>query len=278
MDYFQLREPVSAWSHCAWFLLSIPGTMLLYRGSRGDRPKQLSLLVYGTSLAACAGASTLFHAAWAGEEAIAFMSLLDHVGIYLLIAGTYTPIAWNLLEGGWRRSILGMAWSAAAAGSALQLGCRSLPISVATALYLCMGWATVFCYSEIARILSRRRMVPIITGGLVYSVGAVLNVLEWPILLPGIFEAHEVFHLFVVAGSAWHFWFMWKVVVPFHHEPIPSALAARPSVTAGVLFPRIAMRIGRWPFRALSSASLIHGSRTAGPSKSRTPTLPTSGS
>src|SRR5437667_263006 len=97
--YLTFREPFSAWSHCTWLLLSIPATGLLWRRSRGDLARRLSLLVFGVSLAACYAGSTLFHAVRLEPIWIDWFDALDHVGILILIAGSYTPVAWNLLQG-----------------------------------------------------------------------------------------------------------------------------------------------------------------------------------
>ena len=86
---------------------------------------------------------------------------------------------------------------------------------LATCLYLGMGWGVVVCYFEIARVVSHRALLPIVAGGLSYSVGAVLNLLHWPVILPGTLGAHEVFHFFVLAGSMAHYRFILKVVAPF---------------------------------------------------------------
>ncbi len=86
---------------------------------------------------------------------------------------------------------------------------------LATCVYLAMGWGAVVCYSQIAQVVTHRALVPIVVGGLSYSVGAVLNVLHWPALWPGVFGAHELFHFFVLAGSLAHCLFNLKVVVPF---------------------------------------------------------------
>ena len=82
-----------------------------------------------------------------------------------------------------------------------------------------MGWGAVICYAEIARVVSHRALVPVVVGGLSYSVGAVLNLLRWPALWPGTFGTHELFHLFVLAGSLAHYLFILKVVVPFVRGP-----------------------------------------------------------
>jgi hemolysin III len=220
MDFLNPREPVSTWSHGLWLLLVLPGTFLLWRRSRGGRAKQLSLLIYGLSLVFCSAASTLYHGVRPAGYRIATFALLDYLAIYFLIAGSYTAIAWNLLRGRWRRGILILVWTWAVAGSALRLACATtLPPWLSTGLYLMMGWGSVFCYVEVARRLSHRALSPVVVGGVLYSVGALINLLGQPVLWPGVFGAHELFHLLVVAGSLAHFWFVLTVVAPYAYEP-----------------------------------------------------------
>jgi hemolysin III len=78
-----------------------------------------------------------------------------------------------------------------------------------------MGWGVIVCHSQIEQVVTHRALVPIVLGGLSYSVGAVLNLLHWPSLGPGVFGTHDLFHLFVLAGSLAHYLFILKVVVPF---------------------------------------------------------------
>ena len=227
MNILDPREPVSAWSHGTWLLLSLPTFALLWRRGRGDFGKRVSLVVFGLSLTACFAGSTLYHGVRGSDERIAFFALMDYIGIYLLIAGTYTPIAWNMMSGRWRLIVLTVAWLSAAGGIALQFGFHSLPQGVRTGLYLGLGWGALFCYFDIARKLTHRAMRPFLAGGVFYSIGAVLNLLHWPVLWPGVFQAHELFHLFVMAGSLSHFWFILTVVATFDpaappHRPPPA--------------------------------------------------------
>jgi hemolysin III len=92
---------------------------------------------------------------------------------------------------------------------------RRLSPTLGTCVYLAMGWGAVVCYARIARVVSHRALGLVVLGGLLYSVGAVLNLLRWPALWPGVFGVHDLFHLFVMAGSLAHYWFILKVVVPF---------------------------------------------------------------
>ena len=215
MNLFDLRETVSSWTHFAGLILALPGTLLLLLRSAGDLGKQLSLLVYGITLAFCYSASTLFHGVRLSSAEIAAFARLDNVGIFALIAGTYTPIAWCLMHGRWRRWTLATVWGVAVAASIMIATGRHFSPALGTGLYLGMGWGAVLCYSEIAKVVSHRALLPIVLGGLSYSVGAVLNLLHWPNLWSGIVGPHEVFHLFVLAGSLAHYGFILEVVVPF---------------------------------------------------------------
>jgi hemolysin III len=123
------------------------------------------------------------------------------------------------LRGRWRRWTLAIVWGLASTATVLiATGHRFSPV-LSTGLYLGMGWGVLACYSEIAHVVSHRALVPIVVGGLSYSVGALLNLLHWPALYPGIFGTHELFHMFVLAGSLAHYRFILQVVVPFAHGP-----------------------------------------------------------
>ncbi len=240
MLLFDLREPINAWSHGAGMMLALPATWFLLkrctqpidglsaerhrRSQRHQSIKALCLLVFGLSLTACYGISALFHAAKVSGEPLLRLQRLDHVGIYLLIAGTYTPVAWGLMRGSWWWGTLTTVWTAALACAARVWCGSTMPMWVSTLTYLVMGWGALFCYFELARIFSHRTLLPLPLGGVFYSVGAVLNLTKWPVLLPGVFAAHEIFHFLVIAGSACHVLFMLQVVIP---SPEPALIPVR---------------------------------------------------
>ncbi len=226
MNVFDFREPVSAWTHFAGLLFAIPGTFLLVRRSVGEPGKQISLLIYGLSLILCYGASTLFHGLRLPSAQLAAFVRLDNVGIFALIAGSYTPLAWNLMRGRWRTWTLMMVWTMSITASALVESGRRFSLAIATCVYLMMGWGAVACYTQISRVVSHRSLRLIVLGGVFYSVGAVLNLLRWPRLWPGAFGTHDLFHLFVIAGSLSHYVFILTVVVPFGrgHTDLPQTL------------------------------------------------------
>ena len=234
MSQLDLREPFSAISHALGLALAIPGAAWLWRRAGGDRARRAVGLVFGVGLIACYAASGLYHAVRGDEARIAEFRRLDHVGIDLLIAGTYTPIAWVLLAGRWRGATLALIWLAAAADAWAHLTRGPLHPAAATAIYLAMGWGSLICYAKLSRDYTQRRLWPIPAGGLAYSVGAAFHVADSPTPLPGVVGPHDVFHLFVIAGSALHFGFILAILghpgwaarpgLPAH----PQIRAARP--------------------------------------------------
>jgi hemolysin III len=226
LTLLDFREPVNAWSHCTSLLLSIPATFLLWRRAGGDLARRISLLVFGVSLAICYAGSTLFHAVRLSQSTIDLFDELDHIGIFILIAGSYTPVAWNLLHGRLKWGTLATAWLACATGTALFLICGVFSMFWSTLFYLAMGWGAVICYVEIARFLSHRTLFPLLLGGILYSVGAVFNLAHWPVIWPGVFGPHELFHLFVMGGSFCHFMFMLEVVARPHDQVVSHRVAA----------------------------------------------------
>ncbi len=232
MPFFHFREPVSAWTHFAALLVFLPGLLVLLRGG-GSLGKRISLLVYGLSLVLCYSASTLYHGVRLDGDRLGFFVRLDSVGIFGLIAGTYTPLAWNLMRGRWRAGTLALVWGTALSAIALIASGRGFPPVLGTTIYLAMGWGFVVCYARISRLVSHRAMIPVVLGGVSYSVGAVFNILHWPALWPGSFGTHDLFHLFVIAGSLAHYWFILRVVVPFEDgaTPAPSYPVEEPATS-----------------------------------------------
>lgn len=231
MDVLQIREPINALSHGLGMILALAGTWALAVRLRKDAPpgaagyrrgKTGTLLLYGACLSFCYGASALFHALPIPPGSGNVFHRLDHVGIYLLIAGTYTPVAWSMMHGRRRGWTLAAVWIAAiVCAGRVGLG-GLLPIGLSTLIYLTMGWAALACYRDLMRRHPHRILTSLPVGGFFYSVGAVVNLSKHPVLIPGVFASHELFHFFVLAGSACHYHFMYVTVVAAV-EPNPAA-------------------------------------------------------
>jgi hemolysin III len=214
IDIFHLREPMSALSHGAAAVAALAATRLLWRLSGHNQYRRICLFVYGLSMLACYTASAVYHAAQGPGRVIAALDRFDHVGIYLFIAGSYTGVMATLLRGLYRWLTVSLAWIWAVAGSAIALSDTPLPAEAGTCMYLAMGWGALLVYFELARMYSHKELFPLVFGGILYSIGSAINLLGQPILLPGVIGAHELFHLFVVAGSMSQFLFVLRVVVP----------------------------------------------------------------
>jgi hemolysin III len=226
------RDPTSAWTHFAWMVLAVPGTAWLLWLSRKNRLKQLSMLVYGLSLVLCYGSSFLFHAV--PLKISEPFNVLDHIGIYLLIAGSVTAIGAVGMRGSWRSGLIILVWVLAAVGSTLRVAAEP-PLAVCTAFYLVMGWVGVLTYFHLVHRLSHAKVSLLWIGGLLYTVGAVINVCDWPSLASG-FSAHDLFHVLVMAGSVTHYAFL-VVVLAFPREPV-KALPAYADLKAPVVATR----------------------------------------
>jgi hemolysin III len=225
------REPTSAWTHFVWMILTIPAAALLVWLSRGRPLKQASMLVFGASLAFCMLGSALFHAVPLGVSDP--FNALDHIGIYVLIAGTVTAIGTLGLRGSWRAGLLLLIWALAATGITVRL-LADPPLLVRTSFYLVMGWVGVVTYFQLVRRLSHRQVGLIWIGGLLYSVGAVINVCQWPNFASW-FNAHDLFHLFVMGGSLSHYLFLLVVLLQQREAPVPPRVApAYPSLVPPV--------------------------------------------
>lgn len=208
----ELYESVSAASHGAALIVAIPAAAALVL--RCDRPLRPALMAYAVGLVACFGASTACHALAASGLGSRTVDAIDHIAIFLLIAGTYTPIAAALLPPRLKRPTLVAVWLAAGSGVALNVALGPLPPWLATSFYLAMGWGGLWCYAGMRPSMSHARLAPLPIGGGLYSLGAAFHVARMPVLWAGVFGAHELFHVFVIAGAATHYRFILTHVTP----------------------------------------------------------------
>ena len=210
----RLREPVSGLLHLAGAVLAGVGSVLLLTTVAGRPDRLVAFGVFGGSLVALYGASALYHLLPLSPSGVARLRRVDHITIFGLIAGTYTPVCLLALDGGWRVGLLGAVWGLALCGVLLKLLWMDAPRWLSVALYLAMGWLAVIAGSAIFRAVPAGGVAWILGGGLVYSVGAVIYGLKRPDPLPGVFGFHELWHLFVLAGSACHFWAILRYIAP----------------------------------------------------------------
>jgi hemolysin III len=210
----RLREPVSGLTHLAGVLLALIALVVLLTKAAGRMDQLVAFGIFGLSLIALYSASALYHLLPVSPAATARLRRLDHMTIFILIAGTYTPVCVLALEGGWRAGLLGLIWTLALCGVALKLLWMEAPRWLSVGVYLAMSWLAVIAASAIFRVIPYGGIAWILGGGLVYSAGALIYALKRPNLVPGVFGFHELWHLFVLAGSACHFWAMLRYIAP----------------------------------------------------------------
>ena len=184
----------------AAFAAALGGTYLVVLSS-ADRPRQLSMLVYGIGLILLFSVSALYHVhAWAPARR-AILRRIDHANIFVLIAATYTPLAFNVLSGWWRVGVLGAVWGVALAGVGTAVAGVQLRRWARAGLYVGMGWIALAAVGQIAAALPWPAIALLIGGGLLYSAGALFYARRWPDPWPRVFGYHEVFHLLTVAAA-----------------------------------------------------------------------------
>ena len=215
----KLREPVNGLTHYFAALVALGGLIALVIISRDDFLKQTSLLVYGVCLILLLIASASYHLIVARPERIQFLRKLDHTAIYFLIAGTYTPICYNVLTGFWRWGLLAIIWTMALAGSGFKIAFIKTPRFLSAAPYIVMGWLGVLGGGELFRVFPAGAIPWLVAGGLFYSVGAIVYVTKTLNFKPGVFGFHEVWHLFVIAGCLCHYMVMLLYIAPYSRVP-----------------------------------------------------------
>ncbi len=212
----RFREPVNGLTHLAGGLLASVGLgLLLATATRAGRVDQLVAFgIFGFSLIALYTASALYHLLPLSPAGVARMRRVDHMSIFVLIAGTYTPFCLLALDGGWRVGLLGLVWGLALCGILLKLFWMDAPRWLSVALYLGIGWVAVIAAPALFRAVPAGGMAWVLAGAVVYSAGALIYGLRRPNPIPGVFGFHELWHLFVVAGSACHFWAVLGYIAP----------------------------------------------------------------
>jgi hemolysin III len=208
----KFRDPVSGLIHFFSAVLALIGLGFLLAASRGQGVKQLPLAVYGVSLVTLFSASALYHLANPSEATLKKLRKFDHSAIYVLIAGTYTPICINFFIGWLRWGFLALIWGIALAGVIVKLFVINAPRWVTAGVYLVMGWMAVLVIKPMLLSMPVGALWWMLAGGLVYSIGAVIYITKKLDFLPGVFGFHEVWHIFVTLGAFCHFVMIYRYI------------------------------------------------------------------
>lgn len=201
-------EKLNAWTHLVGAVLALLGALwlLLLASASGDVWKIVSVAIYGVTLVVLYSASTLYHSARGSLKGV--MRKVDHLSIYLLIAGSYTPFCLVTLRGPWGWSLFGTVWGLAVLGMLQEIKPRSEARVMSLVIYAVMGWIVLVAVKPLLAGLGQEGFAWLASGGVLYTVGIVFYANDerfrhW----------HGIWHLFVMAGSLLHFIAIWGYVL-----------------------------------------------------------------
>jgi hemolysin III len=187
--------------HQGAFAVSLVVGTLLIVGADGGR-EHVAAAVFAASVAVCFGASALYHRVTWTPRLRRWMRSIDHAGVYLLIAGTYTPVGLLGLDGAWSWAILGTVWAGAAAAMALKFAWFAAPKWLAAAIGIGLGWVAVVALPELIHRLHPAAVALLGFGGLAYTAGGIVYARRRPDPIPAVFGYHELFHALTIVAAA----------------------------------------------------------------------------
>jgi len=202
------KEPFNTWSHATGVLLGVPGLVALLLLADGDPKRTAAFAVYGASVIVLYLASSLYHGLHLSPEWEERFRRFDHIAIFLLIAGSYTPVCLIALDGtlGW--SVFAAMWLIAVAGILLKMFTPFLPAWATAAIYLGMGWFGAVAFLPLTEVVPADGIAWLVGCGLAYTIGGIIYAHERPDPWPRVFGHHEIFHIFVLGGTIAHFVFL----------------------------------------------------------------------
>ncbi len=201
------RDPFSGLSHILGALLGVAGLLYLIRRclATGDFASSIPFAIFAVSVILMYTSSGVYHLVHASESTIKRLRRIDHTMIFILIAGSYTPFCLVALKNSNGLPLMVAIWGIAFAGFAVKIFWMHAPRWLSTGLYLVMGWLALLVLSPLSRALTSQGLAWLFGGGLFYSVGAVIYAVKRPNPYPPHFGFHEIWHLFVLAGTMCHF-------------------------------------------------------------------------
>jgi len=210
-----VKDPVSGYTHLFGAILSVFALIILdYNASMiGSYKYIIAVSIFGISLILLYSASSIYHLLPVEGRLSLALRKLDHMMIYILIAGTYTPICLVALKGYWRIGMLLGIWVLAFTGIILKIVWFNAPRWLYTVFYLAMGWLVVIAFYPMVQSIPLLGIVWMALGGIFYSIGGIIYATKWPPINSKVFGFHEIFHLFVLAGSFSHFWMIYKFIL-----------------------------------------------------------------
>lgn len=211
-----IREPGSAITHFIAMMMAVFAAvpLLIKAGIQSGQENLLAMTIFMGSMILLYGASATYHSVDLTGRSLRIFRKLDHMMIFVLIAGSYTPVCLIVLGGKLGYTLLALVWGIAAVGMLVKAFWITCPKWFSSIIYIAMGWVCVLVFGPLLNTLSTPAFLWLLAGGIIYTVGGVIYALKLPIFNSKhkSFGSHEVFHLFVMGGSICHFIFMYLYV------------------------------------------------------------------
>lgn len=211
---FRVKEPMNTLTHFIPFLAGWVGLFFLILLSRDNLSKVITMSIFGLSVIALYGVSSLYHSLRTTPRNELTLRKIDHMSIYILIAGSYTPVFYYGLNGAWRWAMLISVWVLAIIGIILKIWFMNAPRYVSTAFYVSLGWIALVPIVQLVHNLPLGAILMMVAAGVMYTFGAIVyaaKIFRIPRINLGF---HEIFHLFVVAGTVIHFIMILIYIIP----------------------------------------------------------------
>lgn len=210
-----IREPGSAITHfIAWLLAVIATSPLIIKAGNSSSLATLAMVIFSASMILLYGASTAYHSVAVSDKILRIYRKIDHMMIFVLIAGSYTPVCLIVLGGKMGYTLLTLVWGIAIIGMTVKAFWITCPKWFSSAIYIAMGWTCVLVFGTLWSTLPHAAFAWLLAGGIIYTIGGIIYALKLPLFnsIHKNFGSHEIFHLFVMGGSICHFIFMYFYV------------------------------------------------------------------
>ena len=217
----KLRDSLSGLTHCIAAGLSLVGLVILivFAAIWGNAYHVVSFTIFGTALLLLYLFSTLYHWLNISEKGISVFRKFDHIMIYIVIAASYTPVCLTALRGPWGWSIFGVIWGFAVLGTLLSAIWIKAPRALTTTIYIMMGWTVLIAIFPLVKAFKDANLLYslwwLVAGGIFYTIGGIIYGLKIPKQNLGPWGFHEIFHVFIMIGSACHYWFVLHYLLMF---------------------------------------------------------------
>ena len=202
---FQRSDMVNFYSHLLGAVAALAGYIVLLLISCGSVTNVVLSSIYGFGAIFVFTCSTAYHGQKAGEDERNPWRKLDHIAIFFMIAGTYTPISYIYMDGWWRWGVIGAQWLLVILGLVFKLVYIHGPRWLTTVIYVVMGWILIIPLNQLLVTMPLNSLMLLLGGGIAYTLGALIYALKKPNPLPGVFGFHEIFHLLVLLGAVLHY-------------------------------------------------------------------------